>query len=217
MTPKEKFIQEAKEIYGDKFDYSKVEYKNSRTKVIIICPRCGEFNQTPEAHLKGEGCPVCNKSEKKLKEFIEKSRKVHGDKYDYSKAVYKGANEKIEVICPIHGSFWIRASAHYAQNQGCPKCGIEKSQKAKAKTNEQFIEEAKLIHGDYYDYSKTKYINYTSPIDIICPVHGLFSQAPREHLQGCGCSKCARIKIGEVADNESFIKKANIIHNNKYN
>lgn len=213
----EKFIQKAKEIYGDKFDYSKVEYKDSRTKVTIICPRCGEFTQMPGAHLKGEGCPVCNKSEKKLKEFIEKSRKVHGDKYDYSKSVYKGATEKIEVVCPIHGSFWIRASAHYAQGQGCPKCGREKANKAMTKTNEEFIEEARRIHGDYYDYSKVRYINYTSPIDIICPVHGLFSQAPREHLQGCGCSKCARIKIGDVADNESFIKKANIIHNNKYN
>ena len=188
----EKFIQKAKEIYGDKFDYSKVEYKDSRTKVTIICPRCGEFTQIPRTHLKGEGCPICNKSEKNLKDFIKKSKRVHGDKYDYSKSVYKGANEKIEVICPIHGSFWIRASAHYSQNQGCSKCGIESNIAKQTLSFGEVIDKCIDIYDNKYKYiySKGSYINTKSELEIICPEHGIFKISAYRHLHGAGCPQC---------------------------
>ena len=108
----EEFIKKAKEIHGNKYDYSKVEYKNTSTKVCIICPEHGEFWQTPNHHLQGHGCPKC-KNEKIRKRhthnitiFIEKARKVHGDKYDYSKAEYINASTKVCIICPEHGEFW---------------------------------------------------------------------------------------------------------------
>lgn len=212
----EKFLKDAKELYGNKYDYSKTKYIGLRNQVTIICPKHGDFSITPENHIKKhQGCPLCDKKDN-ANTFIEKSKKVHGDYYDYSKSVYTGANDKIEIICPKHGSFWIRASAHYSQKQGCPKCARDKARKSLSHTTEEFIEKAKEIHGDYYDYSKVKYINLTSPVHIKCPIHGIFSQAPRDHLQGCGCKKCSLIKLGKVVDTESFIKKATKIHGNLY-
>ena len=218
MDRTQDFIQKAKKIHGDKYDYSKVVYKTIRTRVIIICPEHGEFLQMPETHLKGKGCPECEKtSGKKLQEFIDKSKKIHGDKYDYSKSVYLGANEKIEIICPKHGSFFMRASAHYSQGQGCPICGREEGAKNRRNTNEEFIERAKFIHKDKYDYSQTRYVNLTTPIDIICPEHGVFKQTPRDHLDGCGCKVCGNKSKGYVVDTESFIKVSSKKHQNKYN
>ena len=87
----EEFIKEAKEKHGNKYDYSKVEYINNHTKVCIICPEHGEFWQFPQDHLKGRGC-ICCAGVKKLttSDFIEQAKKIHGDKYDYSKVIYKG-------------------------------------------------------------------------------------------------------------------------------
>ena len=103
----EEFIKKAKEVHGDKYDYSKVEYKKAIEKICIICPEHGEFWQIPTNHLKGCGCPSCGGNKKyTLEIFIKKAREVHGDKYDYSKVDYKKASEKVCIICPKHGEFW---------------------------------------------------------------------------------------------------------------
>ena len=127
---KEPFIKKANEIYGDKYDYSKVEYVNNHTKVCINCPEHGEFWQRPSAHLQGQGCPKCGvlmrslkKNENAKKEFNDKARKVHGDKYDYTKVKYVNANTKVCIICPEHGEFWQTPSDH-KQGAGCPKCNL---------------------------------------------------------------------------------------------
>ena len=123
----QKFIEKAKRIHGDKYDYSKVEYVNATTKVCIICPRHGEFWQQPYGHLSGRGCSLCgrvklgNSKRHTTKEFISKAREIHGNKYDYSKIVYESATKKVCVICHVHGEFWQRPSSHL-QGQGCPKC-----------------------------------------------------------------------------------------------
>ena len=127
---KEEFIKEATEKHKGKYDYSKVEYVNNKTKVCIICsnPEHGEFWQSPSVHLRSGGCPKCgqivrNDSKRlSLLEFIKKSRKVHGDKYDYSKVEYVNAHTKVCIICPEHGKFEQKASAHLS-GYGCPKCG----------------------------------------------------------------------------------------------
>lgn len=127
---KEWFINKALEIHGDKYNYSKVEYVNSSTKVCILCPEHGEFWQTPSNHLKGKGCKQCAisqiaKSKRlSLTSFVEKSYKVHGGKYNYSKVEYQNNSTKVLIICPIHGEFWQTPAAHI-KGQGCPKCGIE--------------------------------------------------------------------------------------------
>lgn len=123
--------------------------------------------------------------------FIEKAKIVHGDKYDYSLIEYKNNYTKIKIICPIHGIFEQIPYAHTSNKSGCPKCGLEKSSKKQRLSYEKFIEKAKIIHGDRYDYSLVEYINAKTKIKIICPIHGVFEQIPDNHLRkNYGCPKC---------------------------
>ena len=110
MTDKNNlFIQKAHKIHGDKYDYCKVEYVNNNTKVCIICPIHGEFWQTPNHHLSGQGCPKCSGNVKKTTEqFIAKAKEIYGDRYNYSKVKYINAKTKVCIICPTHGEFYIR-------------------------------------------------------------------------------------------------------------
>ena len=184
---KEEFIASAREVHGDKYDYSKVEYVCALTKVCIICPEHGDFWQEANSHLRGQGCPKCKyeKQSSSTEEFIQKAHKVHGDKYDYSKVEYDGYKTKVCIICPKHGEFWQTPNSHLNGN-GCPKCKGEKQ----TCTTDEFIAKAKKIHGDKYDYSKVEYVNNHTKVCIICPEHGEFWQIPSSHLQGKGCPKC---------------------------
>lgn len=129
---KENFIERAKKIHNDKYDYSKVEYVNNSTKVCIICPEHGEFWQTPDSHLRGRGCPICrwkkakNSIRKKQgltrEDFIEKAELIHGKKYDYSQVVYENTETNVCIFCPEHGEFWQRPH-HHLHGSGCPICG----------------------------------------------------------------------------------------------
>lgn len=108
----EEFIKKAREVHGNKYDYSKVIYNGLHKKVCIVCPEHGEFWQEAGSHLKGRGCPICwykkngNSCRKSLEVFIEQARKIHGDKYDYSKVKYINSFTKVCIICPEHGEFW---------------------------------------------------------------------------------------------------------------
>ena len=187
----EEFIAKAREVHGDKYDYSKTVYKDSETKVCIICPEHGEFWKTPYDHLKGQGCMRCAKHNRHIttEEFIENARKVHGDKYDYSKTVYKTTHEPVCIICPEHGEFWQRPSSHL-RGAGCSKCNGGVSY-----TQEEFIAQAREIHGDKYDYSKVKYVNNNTPVIITCPIHGDFKQTPQVHVTlKCGCPNCVGMR-----------------------
>ena len=121
----EEFIQRARKVHGNKYDYSKSEYANSKTKTTIICPIHGEFQQTPNKHLSGQGCPKCNTgggaNTKSIDEVLRKFREVHGDKYDYDFSTYEGTQRKMRIICPEHGEFWQVVNSHVS-GCGCPKC-----------------------------------------------------------------------------------------------
>lgn len=201
------FIERAKKIHGDKYNYSKVNYINITTKVCIICSKHGEFWQTPHAHLSGQGCPICAGIKKHTtEEFIELARKVHGDKYDYSKVNYINNKTPICIFCTKHGEFWQAPESHL-QGKGCIKCaGIENL------TTEDFIEKARKIHGDKYNYSKVNYVNNHTKVCIICPEHGEFWQKPNAHLNGNGCPKCC----GRNKTTEEFIKEAKNKYGDKY-
>ena len=109
----EEFIIKAKEVHGDKYDYSKVNYINVDTKVCIICPTHGEFLQMPSSHLNGRGCPRCSGNKKlTTEEFIIKAREINGDKYDYTKVEYVNNSTKVCIICPTHGEFWQTPNGH---------------------------------------------------------------------------------------------------------
>lgn len=193
------FIERAKKIHGNKYDYSKVEYINTNTKVCIICPKHGEFWQKPIHHLSHKGCPICGKekiqkssiekNKMASRNFIEKSKKIHGDKYNYSKVVYIHSHKKVCIICPKHGEFWQEPTNHL-QGNGCPKCA------ALVNDTNSFILKAEEIHNHRYDYSKSKYKSTHLKVCIICPKHGEFWQTPSNHLRGNGCPKC-RISMME--------------------
>lgn len=206
----EEWIERAKQIHGNRYDYSKVEYKNCDTPVCIICPEHGEFWQTPYNHVNKKcKCPKCsNVYNFSTNEWIEKARKIHGNKYDYSKVEYKSARENVIVICPEHGEFSIRPDNHN-HGQGCPVCRYIKSSNAIRKNVDDFVFECKNIHGDKYDYSKVDYKNNKTKVCIICPEHGEFWQTPDNHLRGKGCPKCSQSKLEE--ETKEFLNKNNII------
>lgn len=202
------FIERARLIHGDKYDYSKVEYINSRSKVCIICPEHGEFWQKPSSHLQGKGCSKCCGTKKlTTEEFIERAKKIHGDKYDYSKVVYINNHTKVCIICPIHGEFW-QTPKNHLKSVGCYKCS-----KVFPLTKEIFEKRGKIIHGDKYDYSKVEYINYETKVCIICKEHGEFWQTPHDHLSGYGCPFCAKVAKITV---DMFKERGCKIHNGKY-
>jgi very-short-patch-repair endonuclease/transposase-like protein len=180
------FISKAIKIHKNRYDYSKVNYINAKTKINIICKAHGEFEQTPSNHLSKYNCQKCAKNFKlDTLKFIEKAKEIHKDIYDYSKVNYINADTKIIIICKIHGEFTQQPDFHLNRKCGCPKC----SNNVKLDLLE-FIEKAKEIHKDIYDYSKVEYINNRIPIIIICKKHGEFTQIPFVHLLNHGCPSC---------------------------
>lgn len=145
--------------------------------------------------------------------FIAKAQTVHGDKYDYSKALYTGWFNPISIICKIHGEFKQTPKAHLGK-RGCKKCWINKA----TITKEAFLSRSKELHQNKYDYSLSNYVNYTTKLEIICPIHGIFKQTPAAHISGNGCKKCAlelTAKIKRCSSTE-FIEKSKKIFKNKY-
>lgn len=191
----EECLKRFKEVHGDKYDYSKVVFNNVDEKVCIICKEHGEFWQTPYKHInRKQGCPYCSKNVKFSKEeFVKESLKTHILKYDYSKVNYINAQKDVEIVCPIHGSFWQNANLH-RRGANCPKCALEQGAEKRRKTIEEFIKEAKEVHSDKYNYSLVDYKNYETKIKIICPIHGIFEQDTEHHLAGNGCPICKESK-----------------------
>ena len=185
----EQFIQKAREVNGDRYDYSLVDYINSSTNVKIICPEHGEFEQVPNNHLRRvTGCKKCSlyKRTRTAEQFIEKAREVHGDKYDYSMVEYIRSSTKVKIICPQHGEFEQTPKNHLQGHAGCIKCS------RKVINKEQFVERARKVHGDKYDYSMVEYLEMLNNIKVICPQHGEFEQRAFLHLKGQGCNDCAQ-------------------------
>lgn len=205
----ERFIQKAREVHGNKYDYSKTEViGDNKTEVCVICPEHGEFWTTPNNHLRGARCPGCFGTPKlNTQEFIERANRVHHGKYDYSKAVYKGNKSKVEIICPEHGPFWQNASTHMKGSQ-CPVCS-----NTQRITQEVFLERAPKIHDNKYDYSKVHFENLDDFVTIICPVHGEYQQKAKVHIRGYGCPMCGGSKR---LTTEEFAEKANKVHEGKY-
>ena len=217
VTNTESFIKKAKMIHGDKYDYSKAQYVNAHTKICIICPIHGEFWQTPNNHTHKtapKGCPSCSGTKKlTTEEFITKARKIHGDKYDYSKVEYINNLTKVCIICPIHGEFWQTPNKHLS-GCNCPFC----SHQSFKDTKESFIEKARKIHGDKYDYSKVEYVDSHTKVCLTCPKHGEFWMVPTNHLCNKGCPKCKNELIATLNSSNTleFITKARKIHGDKY-
>jgi hypothetical protein len=149
----------------------------------------------------------------KREEIISKLKEINGDKYQYDLVNDSKLSDNVSIICPIHGIFSSRLSRLLKGSQ-CKHC-VGKGKL----TTEEFIEKAKLIHSNKYDYSKFEYVNAKIKGIIVCPIHGEFEMTPTNHINGCGCHYCYNEKRGNTQRSctNSFIKKANIVHNNKYN
>jgi len=180
-------------------------FSGINNKIEIICPEHGSFTQEVYRHLSGQGCPKCRKNYPGVDRFIEKANIKHNNKYNYNKVQYKDSKTKVIVSCKDHGDFSITPNDHI-QGVGCPKCSY------KYMDRDKFIIKANKKHDNKYIYDKVNYIDYTSPVTIVCPEHGEFNMLPKNHLQGSGCKKCT----SKFMDTDKFIKRANILHSNKY-
>ncbi len=197
----EEFIEKSIKKHSDsqgnpKYDYSLVNYERCDIKVKIICKKHGVFEQSPKHHLRGHGCSICggNMLILSTEEFIEESRKIHGDKYDYSKSIFKSLGEHVSIICPEHGEFLQAVYCHITNKRGCFKCGIKQSSLAQRKPYQKFIEQAEKVHTVIkYDYSRV-HENYTTTnlkVKIGClSCKQFFEQRAKDHLQGQGCRNC---------------------------
>lgn len=219
--------------HGDKYDLSKVEYIGMREYVTGICPEHGDFNIVAYDFARLRGCPKCGtklrftgesnkkrgsskKSEKLTNDrFIEKCNEIFDGYYDYSKTDLEKKDDKgrVCIICPKHGEFWQNPYSHL-NGHGCSKCGKENASKTQKMTTEEFIKKVRKIHKGKYDYTDTVYTGCYDKVDIICPIHGKFSQSAYSHLNGHGCKKCANEYLADqiISNTEEFIEKARKVH-----
>ena len=147
-------------------------------------------------------------------EFIRRARLVHGDKYNYDKIKYTLRSKKITITCPEHGDFEQIPHNHLNKN-GCRECWKEQIKLRSGFTISEFLEKAKSLHNDKYDYSKVEYVNSMKKICVICPIHGEFYPTPNNHLtKKSGCPKCKKSK-GELAIIK-ILDKYGILHTDEY-
>lgn len=200
------FIEFSKEIHGDFYDYSGVDYINSRTPVKIICPLHGDFMKMPTLHTnRSSGCYECHieslikPQEVKVNHFdkfdtayfISRASEVHENFYLYDGVNYKNNSTNVLITCPVHGDFKQKPSVHL-NGSGCTECRKDILRKKYQKTNEEFETGARKIHGRRYDYSKVEYTSNKNKVEILCPDHGIFWQTPNNHLYAeYGCPTCA--------------------------
>jgi hypothetical protein len=185
------FIDRANKIHQNKYDYSLVKYIKSNENVIIICTYHGDFLQTPNNHLGDHGCPKCKTDKYEPMDYLNTFEEKHGDYYDYDKTIFKTQRENIIIKCPVHGFFEQKLSSHL-QGRGCIQCGRKKMAIKNKQTKEEFIEKAKLIHGNKFDYNLVEYENCHKHIKIKCNKHkNIFEQSPRNHLKfALSCEYC---------------------------
>jgi len=224
MSPKlittEDYIESAKKVHGDRYDYTKVNYESGRKKLEIICKKHGSFLQEANSHKQGHGCKQCSDEQKILtkSQFIKQANKIDKSKFNYSLAEFSKTRRTIfiKIICPIHGKFSQRVRNHL-RGDDCRKCAsVERGLKQRI-TKEHFIQTAQKFHGNKYDYSKVRLSTSKDIVKIVCPTHGEFKQIAHVHYRH-GCNKCGQLKVAKSRrlSLSEFVQKSNIKHKNKY-
>lgn len=220
------FIVKARQVHGDRFDYSKTVYTKCINKVLIRCIKHDYiFEQAPNTHIyTKECCPICVKEAKRVKfkkplsYYLDKASLTHNGKYDYSLIEeVTNCKDKVSIICPTHGLFY-QTLAEHSDGAGCVKC-IRESNGIKSRSSvESFLSKARAIHGDKYDYSNIEYKGSKSYLNIICPDHGQFVQRVDHHLTTSGCPRCGDVLKRDCfsSTRDEFIGKSVDIHGNKY-
>lgn len=180
----EEYISKAKEIHGDKYDYSKVKYKLRSDKIIITCPQHGDFEQSAHNHLNKNGCRVCWQESKrsKIEDFLIQANLIHNNKYNYKKTKYINANTKIVITCKEHGDFTATPNNHLSRKSGCPRCKKSKGELAIGKILDkyriEYIDEYKLPNYNFeYDF-------YLPDFNVFIEFHGKQHYEPIEYFGG---------------------------------
>lgn len=216
------FINEFKKISPPNLTFlSFKRSSNSKSSIRIkfSCAEHGCFGMTwqdfrSRAKVGRNPCKFCcekTRREEILKTYLDRAKEKHQDYYDYSRVSFVTVNDKVEIICPKHGTFSQTLASHAIGGNKCPKCATE----GRSNGTDTFKQKAKKIHGERYDYSLVECKKNTDFVDIICPKHGTFRQIVHSHLEGCGCPKCGKEVC--LKGTEKFIKEAREVHGNKYN
>lgn len=223
------FIAESKARFGDKFSYQEAEYRGRTEKLSLLCSCGTRFLVAPVVHLAGNGgCPACfergavERTLVPFETFVERSRAVHGDRYSYIEAAYKGISKKAGIVCKEHGEFVQAAFSHLA-GKGCRKCGVaaraaSRLAAGKSMAERKLVALSKAQQNALYSYDVAAYIGNDKPITIVCEKHGEFLQVYGNHVRGAGCPKCAKDR-GSAAlryDFDTFVCKAAEIHGDRY-
>jgi len=203
------FIEKSKLKFGNRFDYTNVEYVTAKVKVKLRCLKHDLwFDTTPDSHLRaprhGErgvcfgGCPECRREvlgqyhKLSLEDFTKRSSEKHSNFYDYSRTLnFNNMHEKVEIICPEHGSFWQTPTNHLHNGFGCEKCAWVKIGNEHRLTQEEVISRFISSHGDKFNYDAVVYDGVYNPVKIWCNTHNeWFYQKPADHFHAVGCKKC---------------------------
>lgn len=183
LKSNKEYIEEARKVWGYKYDYSLVDYKGSNEEILIKYKN-RIYKQKAVQHLLGHKCE--RDTIKNQDDFIKKCIKKHGDKYDYSLVEYKGIDKKIKIL--YNGIIYEQKAGAHLYSNGLVENVIKK------RKIEEFIEVANYIHNYKYSYDKSIYVNNSTKLIITCPKHGDFEQIPRSHLKGFGCNNCSESK-----------------------
>lgn len=193
------FIERAIIVHGDGYLYDEVDYIKSSVKIIINCREHGAFEQTPNSHLSGAGCPSCSGNRKKnTADFIRNAISVHGNKYDYSKTEYSGNHKKVTITCIRHGVDFEQEAKSHLSGCGCKLCGIESSNMNSSIGYDEFVIRSIDKHGMKYSYHKATYINVKEKVLITCKLHGDFWKTPDKHMRGQGCPSCSKFGFDQT-------------------
>lgn len=212
----DEFLQRANEIWNGKYQYEKSSFKNFKTPMNMICSIHGTFSLDPTAHVakKPRGCQACARlvypNEKKSTEkFVQESKSIHGDLYNYDETIYENSGKEVKIVCKIHGSFMQKPSKHLAGHK-CPEC-----QNRVKMTKSKFLESASSLHGDKFDYSNIDFQNSRKEIEIVCKIHGRFMQTPYQHINTkFACPECS--VYNKKMNTERFINECKSVHGDKY-
>lgn len=216
-------IERLRKVHGDKYIYA-IDISDNRDengKIMVTCPRHGEFWIRVSHHLNGVGCKKCSNERNSIPRFTtdkfkEKLFKLHGnDDYDFSNSIYNGYYNDVSFICKKHGKITRKASELLTCKYCCNKCHKESISSRQFSNTEEFISKAKKKHGDKYDYSKVKYVSAKENVIITCKIHGDFMQTPNSHLSGRGCNKCSsqRFTYMDNKEREEMFRK---VHGDRY-
>ncbi len=212
------WIERARAVHGERYGYEKVVYETSLSIVSIICQTHGEFQQRAGIHTHGKGCPQCGREqgskslEVSFAEFLKRASEIHGTRFSYIESSYRRLTDDVTIVCKEHGEFSQQAARHLISKHGCPACALQAKTARKVKprlTQDEWLIKAAKVHGDRYDYSRAQYILSNEKVEIGCPVHGWFWQAPNAHMAGRGCHKCQNVKF-------DFIERAKEVHGDRY-